>query len=198
MVETIDTISIATLVAAWAGVLMNAAATVFVFLQVRKMASQINQEKLQNQYLLCLEIWKQYNEVFADRQLLLKEPVLLEEMLSKYGSIDAIVDSEEYKRLRRVASVYGMAATLIKSGAIRADDIFNYISVPPKLWDDHRPLIEHIRDKYYQNNFVGWEELDAASRHLWKPRPSDVRPPLIGEKVRIQGDEKSTSRARHR
>jgi hypothetical protein len=195
----VETLAIAALVAAWAGVIANAAAAGFVYLQIRRMKDQINQDKLQNQYLLCLEIWKEYNNMFSDRQSLLKQPVLLEEMRHKYGdSIDAIVDSEEYKMLRRVASVYGMAASLIKSGGIRADDILNYISVPPKLWDDHLPLIKYIRDGYYPNLFVGWEELDAASRHLWKPRASDGRPPLIEEKVRIQGDEKSTSRATHR
>jgi hypothetical protein len=179
----VEAIAIAAAAAAWAGVLTNAVATVFVLLQVRRMTNQINQEKLQNQYLLCLEIWKQYNDTFSDRQLLLKQPVLLEEMLHKYDSIDGIADSEEYKRLRRVASMYGMAASLIKSGAIKADDILNYISVPPKLWDDHWPLIKYIRDGYYANLFVGWEKLDAASRHLWKPRSSDKRQPLSEEKA---------------
>lgn len=167
--------------AAWAGVFANLAAAIFIFVQAKRMSESIKQGRLQTQIATCIEVWKQYNEVFSDRQRLLRDPVSLEVLLENYTSIDDLVDSEDYKCLRRVATVYGMAAALIRAGAVTPHVLFTYISVPPKLWDDHWPLVKYIREGYYEHLFAGWEELDAASRKMWKPRRSEAESELGGQ-----------------
>jgi hypothetical protein len=156
--------------ASWATVLANVVATIFVGMQVRHMTSGLTQSRMQNQHVLCLEIWKQYNEAFSDRQWLMENPLSLDVLKERYRTSDAIFNSDEYKRLRKVASVYGMAASLIKTGAIDRDVIFNYISIPPKLWQDHWPFIRYIRAEHYENLFVGWEELNDSQGNRWKSR----------------------------
>ncbi|MFL6844280.1 MAG: hypothetical protein ACJ8ER_05305 [Allosphingosinicella sp.] len=156
--------------AAWATVIANVAAAIFIGLQVWKMNEGNKQGRMQNQHTLCLEIWKNYNDVFSDRQWLMENPVTIDALHGKYESIDAIFNSDEYKKLRRVATVYGMAASLIKTGAIDGSVVFNYISVPRKLWDDHWPLVKHIRENYYEHLFVGWELLTFSEYNPWQLR----------------------------
>jgi hypothetical protein len=139
----------------------------FIGWQVRKMAESISLARLQNQHLLCLEVWKQYNDVFAERQDLLQNPIRLDEMLNRYPTVQDMVNSHEYKRLKRAAGVYVLAGALMESGAIAPAIIFQYISVPHRFWDDHWPLVQHLRANYYPNLWTHWELLVKSPQNKW-------------------------------
>lgn len=154
---------IATLLASLATV----AGTIFVALQVRQMNESISLARLQSQHALCLEIWKQYNDVFSERQQLLQNPIRLAEIVSRCPTIEDIVTSEDYLRLKRVAGVYVLAGALVESGAIAPDVIFQYISVPRRMWNDHQPLVRYLRDHYYPNLWDHWERLVTHAENTW-------------------------------
>lgn len=147
--------------------LATVAGTFFVAMQVRQMNESISLARLQSQHALCLEIWKQYNDVFADRQQLMQNPVLLAELAERCPTIEDIITSEEYLRLKRVAGVYVLAGALVESGAIAPQVIFQYISVPRRMWNDHQPLVRYLRDHYYPNLWEHWERLVTHSENAW-------------------------------
>lgn len=154
----------------------------FVGWQVRKMAESIMLSRLQTQHQLCLEIWREYNAVFEERQALLQEPINFDSLRARYPDVREIVNSEEYKRLKRVAGVYILAGSLVESGAIQPQVIFEYISVPPELWLDHMPLIAFLREHYHRDLWLRWEQLanrPENSLPLIVMRPNDRRESAI-------------------
>jgi len=155
-----DYVAIATSVFTLAGV-------IFVGWQVRQMAESILLSRVQNQHLLCFEVWKQYNDVFADRQQLLQDPIRLAALRERCPTIDDVVNSDEYLRLKRAAGVYVLAGALIEAGAISPSEIFKYISVPRRMWNDHLPLIQYLRLNYYPDLWVHWERLVALPENQW-------------------------------
>lgn len=140
---------------------------VFVGWQVRKMAESTSLSRLQNQHLLRLEVWKQYNDNFIERQEILQNPIHLDSFLLKYPTVKDIVNSSEYLRLKRVAGVYVLAGALVDSNAIAATAIFRYISVPKQMWNDHMPLVEYLRANYYPNLWSHWEFLVTLPENAW-------------------------------
>lgn len=139
----------------------------FVGWQVKRMADATSLSRLQNQHLLCLEIWKQYNATFSDRQDLLENPLIVNDLLLHYKTLEHVVNSDVYKRLKRVAGVYVLAGALVDAGAIDRRVIYHYISVPPKLWNDHLPLIQHLREHYYPDLWTNWEKLTKSPDNRW-------------------------------
>ena len=140
---------------------------VFVGWQVRKMAQSTSLSRLQNQHLLCLEVWKQFNDVFIERQEILQNPIHFDSLLLQCPTVKDIVNSSEYARLKRVAGVYVLAGALVHSNAIAATAIYQYISVPKQMWNDHWPLIEYLRANYYPNLWWHWEFLVALPENEW-------------------------------
>lgn len=154
-------------IASLAASLATVAGTIFVALQVRQMNESISLARLQSQHALCLEIWKQYNDVFGDRQQLLQNPIRLAEIVARCPTIDDLVTSDDYLRLKRVAGVYVLAGALVESGAIAPHVIFQYISVPRRMWNDHQPLVKYLRDNYYPNLWGHWERLVTHAENAW-------------------------------
>lgn len=140
---------------------------IFVGLQVRKMAQAISMAQLQSQHQLCLEVWRQYNATFSDRQELLRKPVAINDLRAQFSTTEEIVSSDEYKKLKRVAGVYVLAGVLVDSGAIEAGRLFGYISAPYELWANHLPVIRHLRANYYPSLWVHWEKLVTSPENPW-------------------------------
>jgi hypothetical protein len=140
---------------------------IFIGWQVRKMTESISLTRLQNQHLLCIELWKQYTDAFSDRQELLQNPILLGDLEAQYPSVDDIVNSGEYKRLKRVAGIYELAGAMVASGAIDRRLMYQYVSVPRQLWDSHWPLIRRLRGEYYPGLWIQWEQLAADPENMW-------------------------------
>lgn len=154
----------------WAAVVTSGCTlitAVFVGWQVRKMAESLSLSRDQNQHVLCLEVWREYNKTFDDRQKLLERPAELTALQRAYPSVTDLINSEEYKTLKRVAGVYVLAGALVSAGAIRRDVIYQYISVPTELWTAHWPLVKHLRDVYYPDLWRDWEQLVTAPENKW-------------------------------
>lgn len=116
---------------------------------------------------MCVEVWREYNNTFADRQQLLQAPLKLADLQRLYPTVADLISSDEYKRLKRVAGVYVLAGSLVASRAIRLKVIYRYISVPRELWEEHLPLVKYLRREYYPELWLTWEQLVNADENRW-------------------------------
>jgi hypothetical protein len=173
MVNTAQLVGSATAVVA---AIMTAASAFWTAVSAYFLRRTIEQSERGQKARIFLEISKQYSEIYFQRNQLLKNDQLWSKLNQGHQKYADIANTQEWHKLREVASCFELMGVLVKNDYIDCKVLFDMVLVDapatpkhgePTLWDHVERFLKTARG-HNPNQWRNWECLVNEEKNIMR------------------------------